>query len=336
MAVALGVVGGQVAVLQGDGVLALNADAFGQAGYQGGVLHGDVRGGIDRGGTQAVGGIGAAVHDHGAAAPVCADCRGGPAGSGHGQVFSVGDAAAGGHDAAGAVARGGDGRAGNMQHGAVAGRAVHATVSAVDKDAVGAGGGGFNRAAGDGDVRAVLDQDCRVQAIEVAVVSAVGVAGLGDRHVRNGDAFAGADNQGTFIRGLGSIDFAGHVRRGGDFRRRGIGHVRGAASWRRSAAETAAAGGIAAAEAFRGLSGGVAAAETFRGLSGRITRRVAAVKTAGRRFGRRASRVFGEGAESGEQHHYRKDDGQYFFHHSHLRSYIIFRSGISSRQHLFY
>ena len=290
VAVAGRVAGGQVTVFQGDGVLSLDAHALGQVGDQDCVLHGDVRGGIDRGGPEAIRGIGAAVHIDGAAATVGTDGRGGTSGGGHGQVFGIGDAAAGGHDTAGTVTRGGDHRAGNMQGGAVAFRAVAAAVAAVAEDAVGAGGGGFNRSAGDDHVRPVLQQDRRVQAVEVAVVPAVGIPGLGDRGIVQGHACLG-DHQSVFVRGRGSIGFTGPCFETGigiDLFSCAVGKGGGTASGRRSTAEAAASGRI---------PGRIAAAETVR----RITGRVAAAEALRRFAGRRTAGAFRESAKGREQ-----------------------------------
>ena len=138
VAVALGVAGRQVTVVQGDGVEALDAHALREVRDQLRVGNGDIRRRVNGGRAEAVGGIGAAVYDDGTAAAVCTDRRTGAAGGFHRQIIGIGGAAAGGHDAAGAVSAGGDDRITDGQRGAVAGRAVLPAVAAVAEYAVGA------------------------------------------------------------------------------------------------------------------------------------------------------------------------------------------------------
>ena len=200
MSVALRIVRGQVTVLQRNGVHAFNAHTLGQVGNQRRIPDGNIRSGIDRGRAQAVGSIGAAVHSHCSAAPVCPDGCGGAPGGSYSQVFRIGHSAAGGHDAAGTISGGGNGRTGNIQGGTVPVRSVPAPVSAVAEDAVRPGSRGFNRSARNGRRGSAHHQHCRVQAVKVAVVSAIGIACLCNSNISQVYSIGSINHQGTFVR----------------------------------------------------------------------------------------------------------------------------------------
>ena len=161
-----------------------------------------------------------------------------------------------------------------MQGAAIAFRTIPASVAAVDKDAVGAVGRGFNRSAGDDDIRAVLDQHSCVQAVEVAVVPAVGITGFGYGRIVQGDPHFRED-QCAFIRSGGSPAFIdpGIAAFGifADLLHSSIFKGRRAASGRGTAAEAAARAGLAV-RFFRRLAvfavrGCHAAGRRFRGLA---------------------------------------------------------------------
>ena len=248
VAVALGVVGGEVAVRQRDGIETLDAHALGEIGNELRVRDGDIRSGINRRGAEPVGGIRAAVHGDGTAAPVGADGRGGLAAGCDGQVIRLRHAAAGGHDAAGAAAGCGDGGVPDDQRGAVAGFAVLPAVAAVTKHAVCARSVGLDRAAGDRGRRAVLYQHRGVLAVEVAVVAAVGIAGFGNGGIADRHVVGRADEQRALIRRRRGIGFARLGGCGGDLRCAVIGHAAAAAAG-------TSAGRISAGAAFGGIAG---------------------------------------------------------------------------------
>ena len=78
----------------------------------------------DRRGAQTIGGISTAVYVNPPAASVGADRRGGPAAGGDVQIIGIGGAPACGHDAAGAVACGRNGRITDDYSSAAGGRAI--------------------------------------------------------------------------------------------------------------------------------------------------------------------------------------------------------------------
>ena len=199
VAVALRIIGGQVTVDERNGIFPLYAHTFGQVARQGSIAHGDIRRGIDRRGTQSVRGIAAAVHDHGAAAPVGADRRGGPAAGGDVQIIGIGGAAACGHDTPGTVACGRNGRIADDDGGAVAGGSVLTAVAAVAEYAVCAVSIRGDRSAGDGGRGTVFHQDSRVQTVEVAVVAAVRIAGFRHSRIRDRDFIRSRDQQGALV-----------------------------------------------------------------------------------------------------------------------------------------
>ena len=202
VAVALGVVGGEVAVRQSDGVHALNAYTLGKVGHQRRIGYGDGCRGINSRGAEAVGGVGAAVYVYRAAAAVGADGGRGAAGGGDGQGGGVGNAAAGGHDAAGAVAGGGDNGIGDVHGGAVARSTVLTAVSAIRKDAVGTAGVAGDGSAHDVHFSAALCQHRCVQTVEVAAVAAVGIPGFGNGGICQGDSLIRINEDRIFIRAV--------------------------------------------------------------------------------------------------------------------------------------
>ena len=200
VSVALRIVRGQVAVLQRNGIHSFNTYALGKVGDQRRIPDSDSRGGIDRRRAQSVGRIGAAIHGHCSAAPVCPDSCGGSPGGSYSQVLRVGHSAAGSHDAAGAVPGGSNGRTGNIQGGTVSVRSVPASVSAVAEDAVCPGSRRFNRSARNGSRRSAHHQHCRIQAIEVTVVSAIGIACLCNSNISQVYSIGSINHQSTFVR----------------------------------------------------------------------------------------------------------------------------------------
>ena len=188
------------------------------------------------------------------------------------------------------------------------------SVAAVAEDAVGAVSIRGNSSARNSGFRSALDQNCRIQAVEVAAVSAVGIPGLADRRIVQGDVGLG-NQEGVFIRGIGGIGLADLRFYGcvaADLRCRNISNIRRLGSGRISAAETAATGRRVSgrgptAKAVRRFRG-IAAVEAFRRLSGRVTGRVAAVET-GRRFsGGCIFSILCKRAEGGEQKGNCKDE----------------------------
>ena len=165
VAVALGVVGGQIAVIECDGVEALDAHTLGEIGGQRRVGDRDIRRGVNGGRAQTVGGVAAAVHHDGSAAAVGTDGRAGPAGGLDRQIIGVGHTAARGHDAAGSVSGGGDDGIVDIQRGAVSGRTVLPAVSTVAEHTVSAFCVGGDCAACDGGRGSVLYQNSRVQTV---------------------------------------------------------------------------------------------------------------------------------------------------------------------------
>ena len=136
VAVALGIVCRKVAVRQLNGIQAFDADALGKVRDQRRIGHMDLRSGVDRRGAQAIGGIGTTVHVNRPAASVGADRCGGPAAGGDVQIIDIGGAAACGHNAAGTVACGRNGRITDDHSGTVAGGPVLTAVAAVAENAV--------------------------------------------------------------------------------------------------------------------------------------------------------------------------------------------------------
>ena len=96
---------GQIAVVQTNGVETFDADRLGIVGGQIGIVYSDVGGAVNRRRTCSVGGIGSAVHDHGAAASVRADRRGGSSLGLHVQIPCIKRAAACDMDSAGSTLR---------------------------------------------------------------------------------------------------------------------------------------------------------------------------------------------------------------------------------------
>ena len=176
MTVALRVVRRQVTVSERDGVLALDAHAFGQVGHESRVGHVDVGGGVNRRRAEAVGRIGTAVNVDRAATTVGADRRRRSAGRGDGEVTSIHDTAAGGHDATRAAARRGDGHVAHIDRRTVALAAIVASVATVREDAVGAVCVRLDRAPVNGGRRTAHHEQASIQPVEVAVVTAVRVA----------------------------------------------------------------------------------------------------------------------------------------------------------------
>ena len=204
VAVTLGIVCRKVAVRQLNGVQAFDADALGKVRDQRRIGHMDLRSRVDRRGAQAIGGISTAVHVNRAAASVGADRCGGPATGGDVQIIGIGGAAACGHNAAGAVTGCNDLRIPNNDRSTVAGSSVLTAVATVAKNAVCAVCVRGDRSAGDGGRRTVLHKDSRIQAIEVAVVAAVGVAGFRHRRICDRDLIRSGDQQGALVsRGTG-------------------------------------------------------------------------------------------------------------------------------------
>ena len=139
VAVALGVVGCQITVVKSDGIQSLDTDAFGQVGRQLRIRNSDICCGVDRRRAESVGGVAAAVHDHGASATVCSNSCRRLAGGLDGQIVSISNTTARGHDAAGTVAGRGDHCVIDIQRRSVAVRSVLSAVAAVAEHAVGAG-----------------------------------------------------------------------------------------------------------------------------------------------------------------------------------------------------
>ena len=103
------VVAGHLTVIEGYGIFALDHHCLGHIRGQRRIICGNVGGGIDRGGAGAVGFVSTAVHGQGTAAPITANRCAGAALGGYGQVIRIQGTAAGDHDTAGIVLRGGNG-----------------------------------------------------------------------------------------------------------------------------------------------------------------------------------------------------------------------------------
>ena len=151
------------------------------------------------------------------------------------------------------------------------------------EDAVGAAGVGGDGAAGDGDLGPVLSEDRRVEAVEVAAVAAVGVAGLVNGGVGDSDRLVRGDEQGALVSGSALIGLVAPAVRGGDLHRAGIGHVSGGTPG--AAAGHTAGGRFAHAAGGRGTVGHVAVKVAIEALGGRAAVEIAVEAVGGRAVG---------------------------------------------------
>ncbi len=247
-------IAGYSAVGQGDGVAALDDQSLGVVGGEVSTRDGDICCGINGRGVIAIGGIAAAGNLHRAAAPVGADGSRGVAGGLYIEVGGVGDAAAGGLDAAGVVRRGADGGVRDVDGGA----------GAVAEHAVAILGAGSDGGTGNGQCRAVGSQQGSVQAVEVAVLG-VGrtSAALGD-----GDALQGhigtVHPEGVFVVAGGFV--AGAVYCSGAVQRVGTGALRHFTGAPETAGPAVSAGGTV--RLFRGLAVRCVGRSRYRGICG--------------------------------------------------------------------
>ena len=120
------------------------------------------------------------------AAPVCTYWSRRAAAGVYREVTGLGDAATGGHDAAGADASGGDTGVFNNDRGTITPCTVPAAVATVGEDGVGSCGTGDDASALDGCGAAALDEQGRVDAVEAAVVTAIRITSLADGGLRDG------------------------------------------------------------------------------------------------------------------------------------------------------
>ena len=194
-----GHVAGNVAVLQSDGVLAFNDQTLGVVGCEGGIFYCDIRSAVNSRAAHAAGGIRAAIHVDGAAAPVTADSRGGIPLRVHGQVAGNGRAAAGGLDAAGVALCGVDGGI----------RDGHCGALSIAEHPVAVDGGGIHRGACDRHIGTVQCQKTGILSVEIAVLRVGGIAaGLFDGHIVEGGRHSVCP-QGIFIITGGGVRFTG-------------------------------------------------------------------------------------------------------------------------------
>lgn len=201
VAVALRVIGRQIAVRERDGILALDAHAFRQIRRQSRIRNAHIGGGIDGRRAQAVRRVGTAIDVDRSAATVGANCRRRTAARGDGQVARVRDAATCGHDATRTVARCRDDRVAHVDRRAVAIGAVLGAVASVREDAVRTIGIGLHGAAGYGGRRPAHHEQAGVQAVEVAVIAAIGIARLRHHRIRDGNRIGRVHDERALVGG---------------------------------------------------------------------------------------------------------------------------------------
>ena len=219
VAVGLSVVGSERAVGERDGVLTFNANTFREVGGERCVIDDDFSGGINRGGAEPVGGVGAARDCDGAAAAVRSYRRGRLSLRFDCQIFCNHDAAARGHDTARTAERRLNRDVLNVNGSAVACRAIGAAVAAVAEDSVGSDARGGYIAADDGNGAAAHGHDTRIDSVEVVVVAGVrGTAALGHGRVDEiNRARSQTHEQGAFGVCRGRVSLIGLSGRRGDF-----------------------------------------------------------------------------------------------------------------------
>ena len=120
--------------------MAFNYDAFGSGGNEIGVFDSDVGGGVNGGRALAGGLVGALIYGDSAAAAIGTNSSARSAGSIDGEIGSIHNTTASGHDAARIIFAGSDSRIGNIDSGAIGSVVVCSGGATVTKDAVGTGG----------------------------------------------------------------------------------------------------------------------------------------------------------------------------------------------------
>ena len=166
---ALGIahVTGHITIFQCDGILSFDDQCLGIIGGQCSIFYRNIRGRINCRGIIAVALIGSVVDHYSTAATVGTNGCGRIAGSFYRQVRCIGSTASGGLDTAGIICRGGDGGIGNVHH----------CTFAIAEYAVAVLGGGCHRSTGNGNIGTVGCQECRIHAVEIAVLGIGGGTG---------------------------------------------------------------------------------------------------------------------------------------------------------------